>query len=60
MIINACATLRNFLLVNGITDEEFDGDFEEIVDVPHNGENNYLQEGQIQRNLLVQYFAQNN
>lgn len=60
MIINACATLRNYLLVNGVSDENFDGDFEELDDVPYNERNNnYLREGEMQRNLLVQYFRDN-
>lgn len=61
IIINACATLRNYLLVNGVTNEEFDGDFEEIDEVPYNErDNEYFREGEIQRNLLVQYFVNNN
>lgn len=59
MIINACATLRNYLLVNGITDEEFDGNFDIDDNPPYVGENNYLLEGQIQRNWLVNYFTEN-
>lgn len=60
MIINACATLRNYLLFNGITDEEFEGDLEINDDRPYIGENNYHREGEIQRNLLVEYFSENN
>lgn len=60
MVINACTTLKNYLLVNGVSDDEFDGNFDEIIEDLYRGANYYLQEGGIQRNSLVQHFAQIN
>lgn len=66
LIINACAVLHNILMQNGLNGEEFD---DEVIDEPVDddgefdellNENQYLVQGRLSRNILVNYFAENN